>query len=75
MRLEQLDGDVEQPVFTSFAYATIAPRKTSLEPGTSVSRLATCPPVHDSAVTSESPRRRSRSSTSAGVETSSRLNR
>ena len=35
------------------------PTKTSLEPGTSVSRTETSPPVHDSAVASVSPRSRS----------------
>ena len=43
--------------FTPFAYATTPPRKTSLEPGTLVSRAATRPPVHDSAVASVSPAR------------------
>ena len=43
---------------TSFAYATTPPRKTSLEPATDVSRAATSPPVHDSAVASVRPRSR-----------------
>ncbi len=42
--------------FTPFAYATTDPRNTSLEPGTPVSRDATMPPVHDSAVARVSPR-------------------
>ena len=40
---------------TSSAYATTPPTKTSLEPGTDVSRAATRPPVHDSAVASVQP--------------------
>ena len=43
-------GTPSSAILTSFAYATIPPRKTSLEPGTDVSRAATSPPVHDSAV-------------------------
>ena len=38
--------------FTPFAYATTPPTKTSLDPATDVSRAATIPPVHDSAVAS-----------------------
>ena len=45
---------------TALAYATTPPRKTSLEPATDVSRAATSPPVHDSAVASVSPRARQR---------------
>ena len=51
------------------------PWKTSLEPGTDVSRAATSPPVHDSAVPSVSPRARQRSSTSSCTVRSSRPNR
>ncbi len=49
--------------FTPFAYATTEPTKTSLAPGTLVSREATMPPVHDSAVASVRPRVRQRSRT------------
>src|SRR5207342_96912 len=38
------------PTLTSSAYAITEPAKTSLDPGTSVRRAATSPPVHDSAV-------------------------
>ena len=48
-----------------------APRKTSLEPGTDVSRAATSPPVHDSAAASDIPRSRRRSSTSSSIGRSS----
>ena len=51
-------GTPSSAAFTSFAYETIAAEKTSLEPGTEVSRAATSPPVHDSAVASVSPRSR-----------------
>ena len=56
-----------RPAFTASAYETIPPRNTSLEPGTDVSRAATSPPVHDSAVASVSPRSRQSSSTSSSI--------
>ena len=51
-------GTPSAAAFTSFAYETMPPTKTSLEPGTEVSRAATSPPVHDSAVASVRPRSR-----------------
>src|SRR6266550_333742 len=68
-------GTSSSLAFTSSAYATTAPTKTSLEPGTEVSRSATMPPVHDSAAPSVSPRPRQRSRTSSSIGRSSRLNR
>ena len=56
MLLERsLRGTPSSSRFTSFAYATTPPSTTSLEPGTDVSRAATRPPVHDSAVASVKP--------------------
>ena len=43
-------GTSSSACFTSFAYATTPPRRTSLAPGIPVSREATRPPVQDSAV-------------------------
>ena len=51
------------------------PTKTSLEPGTDVSRAATIPPVHDSAVASVQPRARQSSSTISSTPRSSSLKR
>ena len=57
--------------FTSSAYATTEPTKTSLAPGMAVSRAATIPPVHDSAVASFRPRARQRSRTISATDLSS----
>ena len=54
---EDVLGHPSSAIFTSFAYATMPPRTTSLDPGTSVSRAATIPPVQDSAVASVKPAR------------------
>ena len=61
--------------FTTSAYETTAPVKTSLEPATDVSRAATMPPVHDSAVASVKPFARQSASTSSSTGVSVRLNR
>src|SRR6185503_17184058 len=68
-------GTPSSAVLTSFPYATIAPAKTSLEPGTSVRRAATSPPVHDSAVASRSPRARQRPRTISATDCSSWVKR
>src|SRR5436190_579748 len=60
-------GTSSSAALTSSAYATTAPRKTSLEPATAVRRPAARPPVHDSAVERVSPRSRQSSSTCAAT--------
>src|SRR5438105_8734116 len=51
-------GTPSAACFTSFAYATMPPAKTSLAPGIEVRRCATIPPVSDSADARRSPRAR-----------------
>jgi len=50
VRPEEIGQHVELPGLDVIRVRNHAPRKTSLEPETDVSRCETIPPVHDSAV-------------------------
>ncbi len=64
-------GTPSSRCFTSSEYATIPPTKTSLDPGTDVSREPIIPPVIDSAVASVNPRSRQSCRTISSIGRSS----